>query len=379
MKPQSFLALSLLGLAALGIGCQGTPWAASTPPGPDPIEARAADYGSVEIRVRWPQRTQAIPLSANTLVVQAFTSLGRDAGSVVLRRADSQDLQLAAMRLQAGTYTIEARAYRESDPTDQSVPTAMGSQANVSIKTNLKTDLSMTLMALAPSNGAMSASAGGIGSQFTLDAVRFFNRPVVSDDAVEVFFGWDNRSRVKATVEILKRRKRDTYTGIDQMVDPEEDRLLITVPQGLTGRPKVWLKVDGIEVFVGNFYVVDRMVVEPAGVTRQVGEWYDATTDFKAFALDATPGLAYPMVRWSSSNPAIAFVTQQGAVYAYRPGTATITARSGIVSTSFLLNATDRHSNASLNVNMPIIHTGTVNSAVTMPSYSGTETGNVNP
>lgn len=381
MKPQSFLALSLLGLTALAVGCQGLPLqATSTAPGPDRTEALAADYGNVEIRVRWPQRTQAIPLSANTLVVQAFNSLGREAGSVVLRRADSQDLQLAALRLRAGTYTIEARAYRESNPVASSVPTAMGSAAGVVIKTNLKTDLSMTLVAQSPSYGAMSATAGGVGSQFTLDAVRFFNRPVVSADTVEVWFGWDDRTRVKSpNVEIQKRRKLDSYTKINQLVDPEEDKLLVTVPQGLTGRPKVWLKVDGIEVFVGNFYVLDRMVIEPTSVTRQVGESYDATTNFQAFALNYTPGVSYPMLTWSSSNPATAFVTQMGTVHVYRPGSATITARSGILTANFVLNATDRHSTASLNVNMPVINTGTVESAVTIPSYSGNETGNVNP
>lgn len=381
MKPQSFLALSLTGLMTLALGCQGVPFQATSASRPDTqTGAQAADYGNVEIRVRWPQRTQAIPLSAETLVVQAFNSLGRDAGSLTLRRSSSDDLQLATMRLRAGTYTLEARAYRETNPTAVSVPTAMGSSANVVIKTNLKTDLSMTLTAHAPVVGAMSASAGGAMSQFTLDTVRFFNRPVVSADRIEVWFGWDNRTRVQSpAVEILNRRRFDSYTGINQLQDPEQDKLLVTVPRGITGRPKVWLKVDGIEIFVNNFYVVDRMVIEPTNVTRSVGEWYDATTNFQAFALENTPGLSYPMLTWSSSNPQVGFVTQQGRVYAYRPGTTTVTARSGLVETSFTLTVTDRHSTASINVNMPVINTGTVDSAVSMPAYSGDETGNVNP
>lgn len=380
MKPQSFLALSLTGLSLLALGCQGLPYQAISPSADARPGSQAIDYGNVEIRVRWPQRTQAIPLSANSLVVQAFDSLGRDAGSVVLRRAANQDLQLATMRLRAGTYTLEARAYRENDPTPLSVPTAMGAQANVTIRTNLKTDLSMTMVAQAPTYGALSATAGGIGSQFTLDTVRFFNRPVVAADTVEVWFGWDNRTRIKSpTVQILSRRKLDPYTGVNQMQDPEEDRLLVTVPAGLSGRPKVWLKVDGIEVFVGNFYVVDRMVIEPTSITRQVGEWYDATTNLQAFALDYAPSLSYPMLTWSSSNPSVAFVTQQGTVYAYRPGSATITARSGSATTSFTLMATDRQSTASVSVNLPINHAGDVESAITMPSYSGDDTGTVTP
>lgn len=381
MKPQSFLALSLTGLAALALGCQGVPFQTTSGGTTSPaMSVQSAEYGNVEVRIRWPERsTQAIPLSANTLIVQAFNSLGRESGTLVLRRSEG-DLQVANLRLRAGTYTLEARAYRETNPTALSVPTAMGSSSNVVIKTNLKTDLSMTLVAQAPTYGAMSASAGGIGSQFTLDTVRFFNRPVVSADTVEVWFGWDNRTRVKSpNVEILSRRKADTYTGVNQMQDPEQDKLLVTVPQGLTGRPKVWLKVDGIEVFVGNFYAVDRMVIEPMVVTRAVGEWYDATSNLQAFALDASPTLSYPILTWSSSNPAVAFVTQDGMVYAYRPGTAVITARSGSITAAVTLTTTDRHSTASINVNMPLINTGTVDSPVNMPAYSGDETGNVNP
>lgn len=381
MKPQSFLALSLTGLTAFALGCKAVPYQAAVPTtGTAPTGAQAVSYGNVEIRVRWPQRTQAIPLSANALVVQAFDSLGRDAGSLTLRRSDNQDLQLATMRLRAGTYTLEARAYRETDPTELSVPTAMGSQAGVTISTNLKTTLSMTLVAQAPTFGGMSATAGGLGSQFTLDTVRFFNRPVVVGDTVEVWFGWDNRTRVKSPdVQILSRRKLDPVTGINQFQDPEQDKLLVTVPTGLSGRPKVWLKVDGIEVFVGNFYVVDRMVIEPTTVTRQVGEWYDAKTNLQAFALDTAPSLSYPMLTWSSSDPSVAFVTQQGLVYPYKPGTATITARSGSLTTSFTLTATDRHSTASVDVNVPTVNTGDVSSAITMPSYSGDDTGTVNP
>lgn len=374
MKPQSFLALSLMGLSLIALGCQGMPFqTTAAPPVADTLAARAVTFGNVEIRVLWPQRTQAIPLSANTLIVQAFDSLGREAGNVVLKRA-TDDLQLATMRLPAGTYTLEARTYRETNPSVSSVPTAMGSQPNVVIKTNLKTALSMTLVAQAPSFGPLSATAGGIGSQFTLDTVRFFNRPVVTADSVEVFFGWSNGTKIKSpNVKILKRKDPG------QPVDAEEDKLLVTVPAGLSGRPSVWLKVDGIEVFVANFYVVDRLEIEPATVTRQVGEWYDATTNLQAFALNYAPGLSYPMLTWTSSNPAVAFVTQAGKVYAYKPGTATITARSGAIATTFSLVATDRHSTASVNVNLPVSGVGNVDSTLTLPGYSGDDTATVTP
>ncbi|MNT34317.1 hypothetical protein D3C72_1702930 [compost metagenome] len=75
--------------------------------------------------------------------------------------------------------------------------------------------------------------------------------------------------------------------------------------------------------------------------------------------------------------PSIAFVTTGGMVYAYRPGQVTITAQSGDVSTSFVLVTTDRHSTASVNVDVPILNSGPVDVPITMPAYSGDDVGTV--
>jgi hypothetical protein len=166
-------------------------------------------------------------------------------------------------------------------------------------------------------------------------------------------------------------------TEINHLIDPEQDKVRVTVPRGVTGNCKVWLKVDGVEVEVGNFWVVDRMVIEPTSVTRQVGESYEAKAHLETFSLHATPVLNYPMLTWTSAATATAFVTTGGTVYAYRPGRTRITARSGDLSTSFDLITTDRHSTASFDVTVPDLNSGTVEVPLEIPAYSGDETGTV--
>lgn len=368
-----FAAMAALGLAVLGCQTQA-PLPASQRVEP---AAQAVGYGNVQIRVRWPQRLQAIPLSANSLVVSAFDTLGRKVDDVTLvRDGDPDSLSSATMRLRAGTYTIEARAYRQSMPTANDVPTAMGA-TSATIKTNLLTRLSLILSAQAPTFGAMSATAGAHGSQFTLDTVRFFGKAATASDVVEVWFGNTDRTRVPAAISWEPRRRTAPVTGYNHLIDAEQDMLRVTVPNGITGQPRVWLKVDGVEVFVGFFTVVDRLVFDPLSITRQVGEWYNAQPTLQSFSLQTTASLVYPMVTWRSSAPSVAWVSALGTVYAHRPGRATITAQSGIRSATFEVIVTDRHSTASFTVDVPTLNSGTVSVPLDIPAYSGIENGTV--
>lgn len=367
----------VLGLVAALMGCQTLPIQAPASR-PNAAEA-AASFGSVLIRVRWPERPQAIPLSANTLVVQAYDLLGHSAGSVTLERGTGSDFQVSSLRLPAGTYTVEARAYRETNPTSASVPTALGSAGNVVIKTDLETDLAMTLVAQAPTFGGLSAVAGGIGSQFLLDSVRFFGRSAVPSDTVRIAFGYDDRTRVAAPTTFQSRWFTDPVSGLARLLDPSLDKLVVTVPSGITGLAKVFLSVDGVEVFVNTFQVVDRLTLVPSAVTLQVGDAYDATSGLSAFSLGAQSALVYPMLTWTSSDPSIAFVTALGTIYAYRPGQVVVTAWSGLVSASFTLSVTQRQSTASLAVNVPVLQSGNVTSPVALPAYTGNASGTVTP
>lgn len=380
---RSVAALLLVG--TLSAGCQNTAAPPSTdtrtPPG---MAVQNAEFGQVDIRVRWPQFVQAIPYSANALHVVAFDGLGRIATQTMLTRGSSPDsLSSASMRLRAGTYTIEARAYREASPSLASEPTAVGSVGNVRVKTNLKTSLSLTLAAIAPSFGALTPSAGGVGSAFTIDTVRFFGRAVKASDIVEVYLGQvpaegaHAQYRARASVSIEPRRRLDPISGVNQLVDPEEDMLRVVVPRGLKGACKVWLLVDGVEVDAGTFHVVDRMTVSATRVTRAVDETFDASQNLRSYALDTQRILAFPALTWRSSAPSVAFVTTAGMVYAYRPGTATITAQSGDVSATFELVATDRHSTASIDVSTPALGSGPVEVPLSIPAYSGGDAGTV--
>ena len=389
MRPHRLRAAAALLLAtALTASCQNTVSLPTTEAPSDPgLSVQTAEFGEVAIRVRWPEYTpQAIPYSANSLLVVAFDGLGRIASQALLTRNGSPDsLSATTMRLRAGTYTIEARAYREASPSIASEPTAIGSTGNVRVKTNLKTQMSLTLNAVAPTHGAFSSAAGGVGSSFTIDTVQFFGRPVKASDVVEVFMGQDPALgqhapyRVRATVSIEPRRRLDAISGVNQMVDPEQDMIRVVVPSGVKGECRVWLKVDGVEVDAGAFHVVDRMTFDQASVTRAVDESYDAMASLKPYALDTVRALSYPILTWTSSNPAVAFVTTGGMVYAYRPGQTTITARSGSVSAAFTLVSTDRHSTASITVGVPDLGSGTVNAPITFPEYSGNDNGTVTP
>lgn len=365
-----------LGLVSALMGCKTLPIQA---PASRPSAAQAASFGSVLIRVHWPERPQAIPLSANTLIVQAYDALGRNAGSVSLERGTGSDFQVSSLRLPAGTYTVEARAYRETSPTPASVPTALGSAGNVVIKTDLETDLAMTLVAQAPTFGGLSALAGGIGSQILLDSVRFFGRSAVPSDTVRVAFGYDDHTRVSAPSFFQSRWFTDPVMGLNHLLDPALDKLVVTVPSGITGLAKVFLSVDGVEVFVNTFQVVDRMTLVPSAITLQVGDAYAATSGLSAFSLGSQSALVYPMLSWISSDPSIAFVTALGTIYAYRPGQVIVTAWSGVVSASFTLNVTQRGSTASLAVNVPVLKSGNVTTPIALPVYTGNASGIVTP
>lgn len=378
------LVFPLMLASLLVVGCQAHPAPPQTVATVQTAPSlQNASFGQVDIRVRWPQQVQAIPYSANSLVVAAFDWRGQEAGSVRLMRTAAVDsLSSATLRLPAGTYTIEARAYRELVPAPTSVPVAMGSAPGVTIKTNLKTTLPLTLKAQEPTFGPMSAEAGGPGSQFTIDAVRYFSRSVTLADSPEVFMGYDAGSRVRANVSIEPRRLTAPVTGIEHLIDPERDMLRVTVPRGISGTCKVWLRVDGIEVEVGDFEVLDRLVIEPVSVTRQVGEDFDAKSQLVAFSRESTVGLGrlpFPMLTWTSSAPHVAFVTTSGTVYAYRPGRATITVYSGDLWATVELVSTDRHSTASVRVPTPELNSGHVKAPVSIPAYSGDDMATVIP
>lgn len=374
--------------ATLTASCDNrlAPPATETPTDPG-LAVQTVEIGEVSIKVRWPEyEAQAIPYSANSLFVEAFDGLGRSASKVMLTRSGGVDsLSATTMRLRAGTYTIEARAYRETSPSLASEPTAKGSAGNVRVKTNLKTSLALTLNAIAPTHGAFSASAGGVGSSFTIDTVEFFGRPITSSDIVEVFMGQEPAVgqqaayRARANVSIEPRRRLDPLTGANPLVDAEQDMLRVVVPAGLKGLCRVWLKVDGVEVDAGTFHVVDRMAFDQTSVTRAVGESYDAADFLKAYARDTVRTLSYPMLTWTSSNPSVAFVTTGGTVYAYRSGQSILTARSGNITASFNLLATDRHSSASVSVGMPALGTGAIAVEITLPAFTGTGTASTTP
>jgi len=363
------------------VGCQSVPAPSlSVPAAGDRSTLAVADMGSVEIAIHWPQRIQSIPYSSNTLVINAYNSLGRLAGTLTLNRtSDPTSLSVGTMRLKAGTYTIEASAYRETSPLPTSIPNAYTSAGGVTITTNLKTKLSLTLAAQAPTAGAMTANVGGPGSQFTLNAVRFFNKAATSSDTVEVWFGYDAVNRVPATFSWIPRWTTGPFTGNRSFTDPDLDKLLVTVPSGVTGQATVYVRVDNVEANAGPFTVVDRMTINPTVVTRQVGTVYNAAALLAPFSLNLGTALPpFPVLTWTSSNPAVAFVTTQGLVYAYSAGQTTITAQTGGVQTQFSMVVTDRQSSASVVVNAPVLNAGTVTSPLTIPAYSGLATASSN-
>lgn len=375
----------LLAVLALSVtACQAQPQLARTNPA-EPVVEAVAGYGSTEVRVRWPRQTQALPSTANTMVVNAYGTMGTLVASATLRRATAVNgLSSTEMRLPASTYTIEAFALKEQGFDPSFVPVAQGSSAGNVIRTNQRTNLTMTLTAYQPTGGALSGSYGGIGSRFTIDTVRAFNHPASQSTSVKAWFSTGTNRWVEASASFLARRATDPVTGRVELVDPELDKLLVEVPAGITGACTVYVESDGVKsASLGTFNLVDRLEFEGASVTRRAGESFSATanTNLRGYSLAAAitvPGnLSYPMLTWSSSAPDVAFVTQNGTVYANKPGRAVITATTGAVKQSFEFLVTDSHSTASVTVAAPSLGSGNVGTPIEIPAYTGVTNGTV--
>ncbi|MBM3268228.1 MAG: hypothetical protein FJZ01_11325 [Candidatus Sericytochromatia bacterium] len=330
---------------------------------------------------------KGFPASAASLVIRAFDYLGRPAQTLTRKKSDGADaLNLASLKLPAGTYTLEYQAFAEAAPDSSSTPLAYGSQGSVQVAVNQRTRLMPALSAVNGTNGALSASVGGIGSQFTIDSVRYFNRILTASDAFEVLFGYDTgsdvRTRINATASIQARRAIDPVSGFVRLLDPEADKLLVTVPSGVAGATQVWLKINGMEKNVGSFTAITRLTFENNLANRDTGESFDPTGHLRAYGLSSTPvgGLAYPMLRWSSSNPAVGFATAGGTVYAYQPGVAVITATTGTATASFQFVVTNRQGSATVSVGVPAGGKGDVTTSIGIPAYGDpVQTGTVTP
>lgn len=390
MQLKSFL-LSSLALSL--VGCQASVPLTSLPvtslpavSGMAPEAASPLGWGSVEVRVAWPRQVQSLPTITQTIVINAYGTLGTLVGTLTVKRPTGSNVQSSSeLRLPASTYMIEALAYQETSPDRTSVPVAQGSQGNVIISTNIRKNLTLSLTAYQPSAGALSALYGGANSLFTIDSVRAFNHPASFSTDVTAWFNTPTGSWVQASASFLPRRMVDPVTGRIEMLDPEMDKLLVQVPTGITGLSGVYVESNGVKSgYLGGFTVVDNLGFEAQSVTRKAGESYGSTanSNIKGFSLNsnvAVPGnLSYPMLTWSSSVPSVAVVTTAGTVYAVKPGRTVITATTGNVSQSYEFIVTDSESTASVTVTAPVLGIGSVSVPVTMPAYSGTATDTVN-
>jgi len=278
MRPPSryataaFSALALAGCAALASGSDAAlstaPTAAATP--------LPETRGALQIRILWPTQdlpgfvAQSIPL--RTRSIRLTTHDGQDRlvdQQLLVRFAAASDSASTRILLPAGSgYRMLAEAFQESAPATASVPIAVGSAVQLTIRRSRILSVPMTLTAAyAPRLTGFDPPAGVIGRTIRLSGQNFGhdeNLPLV------VTFGGIAASTI--------RRVSETELDVD-------------VPEGARSGPLVvW--VDGIpSSSLAQFNLLQGLDAELVpGDTLDDGNGWDLTLDSSLPAPEPTPG-----------------------------------------------------------------------------------------
>ncbi|HBN08256.1 MAG TPA: hypothetical protein DD435_06320 [Cyanobacteria bacterium UBA8530] len=325
MKRTAFVSSPLV-LAALMLGCHS--------PVPNPTvptnnkdnvgTTQKVQYGYLSISIRWPQRSiQAIPETTKAIVLKLFKSdgvavqldpqHGKDA-LTILRATGQATVNLQLMAPTGTDYRLEARAYAETNPTDADTALAMALQSGITIKSNERTGISLNLLdPKTPFVNSLNAPNGGRGSSLNITGQNF------EAGALAIF-----STSSTATMSVTPLPANISSTSIT-----------VTVPsQAVSGQVGVFS--SGI-YSTGNpsFKVFSSIVAQPTTPPNlQVGSTQTFTA--KAFEPDGVTEVASPVLTWESGNITLGTIASSGVFSAVSPGTATVRALSGSVTSPWL-------------------------------------------
>lgn len=354
---------ALIGVTA--VGCQSiSPLKTGLAPSGLAMAEQDAS-GRIVVRIKWPQSVQAMPTSTQAIVLKTYRK-GLLVNTETLVRGEGTAIGSKTLRLPADTgYFMEAMAYAESTPGENSIPVAMGSSGTFAIGSNTVTSVPISLGALGPQANHGGLSIGGAGLMIPLTASYLRTLNELSDaDSIEVWFGNAKSPEVKP--DVTDKTKRLFWAK---------------VPTGVSGSQGLKVKVNGVMTpTIANFTILDKLSTALKDYSVDANSHLTMSTFVYGYSQNnsyTTGQIPYPALAWKSSNPSVAFVAQDGKVYGLKAGQATITAYSGSLSTSFNVTVNARQGSADLEVGVPSSGAGSATMPIELPAYGGTGSGTV--
>lgn len=344
-------ALGSLALSALLVACaQATPPSTSAPTSvaaaSDPgyrIVTPAAE-GTLQIQIKWPDRTvAAIPYSASKAIIWLYDSAGREMAKATVPRPSEGNLASQAFFRVKATMGVQvvAKMYRESTPTENTTPIALGT-GTVDIYANNINIAPITMTPLIqPAIATIAPAYGGVGCKVLITGANFGHTE-------------QHRKSVKFSGVLVTEDKTTRLS--DEEIEAE-------VPAGaVTGQLE--LMVDGIRKY-RNFEVITELELPlwrlPFQAYRTVPLTVKATfSDGSKRDVDA--------VVWSSSVPSVASVDEYGLLRPFKPGTTTLKATSGTVQSQRTVTVTTSGAVILAEVIVPPSSQSSLSVPVTMPS-----------
>lgn len=341
-KPLAWAALALL-LAA----CATVPSPATPPEAPVATEepgyrlVTPAPEGTLQIQIRWPERSvAAIPLSSNAATIWLYDAAGRFMTKATVARPQTGNLSSQVFFRVKATLgaQVVAKLYRESTPTENSTPVALGT-GTVDIYANNVNVVPVTMTPLVqPAIAALAPSYGGVGRRVVILGANF-----------------GGSQQLACAV---------TFTGVPAPVlEQGDDAIAVTVPAGaVTG--DLELAVDGIRK-ARHFEVLTALTLP---------EWQLPLQAYRTVPLTVTGTFSdgskreVDAVEWSSSVPSVASVDDVGYLHPLAPGTTVVTAKSGQVESQRSVTVTTAGAVILAQVVVPVSSQSSLSVPVTMPT-----------
>jgi hypothetical protein len=387
-----FSRLAAAGIVALVAGCQGAPDPVAQA-GRIGIPAGIAEHaaaavaqpgmGTIDLNIRWPRRTQAIPASANLIVITIYDALEQVVSTTRIRRPEVPDdvISHAAISLPAATrLEIWARAYRQTELTGAEVPVAVGMRStdvydNIVTKVDLEMRyIDISLTSISPTNGGEGVEVTFLGSGF-----YGFVDPHNATPSARVYFPHRTVREDPLSGVTLDNQFSDLWIRAQDATRSADGTMSVLVPDGAVNGV-VDLRVDGLSALHSpankSFTVLEELEIKGNGPTLQgvpsLAVRPGDAVSLTAVATDSV-GKAFgsPTVSWFSSDPAVAYVEKTtGALKARTVGSARITARTGKLVASANCFVLNQAGTASFIVDLPIIGS-TTSLEFDFPAYEG--------